>query len=189
MAEKPYPTPSCLTEQLLNLCWRLAVEMRAVYATCAQKISKDVADASYLPIQGKAVSATAADSATKATQDANGRVISDTYATKNSLPVVMTGATASVAGSTGLVPAPAKGDQAKYLKGDGSWGTIAAKTSELTNDAGFITASSLPTKTSQLTNDSDFITSSDISGKLNTSDLETALSELITEYGGTVPSD
>ena len=35
-----------------------------------------------------------------------------------------TGATSSVAGANGLVPAPAAGDQGKYLKGDGTWGTI-----------------------------------------------------------------
>ena len=33
------------------------------------------------------------------------------------------GATASAAGGTGLVPAPAQGDQAKFLKADGTWGT------------------------------------------------------------------
>ena len=36
----------------------------------------------------------------------------------------MTGATSSTAGAAGLVPAPAAGDQAKVLKGDGTWGTI-----------------------------------------------------------------
>ena len=42
---------------------------------------------------------------------------------------------------------------------------VPTKTSELTNDSGFITSSdipSIPTKTSELTNDSGFITSSDI---------------------------
>ncbi len=34
---------------------------------------------------------------------------------------VMTGATASVAGAAGLVPAPAAGDNVKFLRGDGSW--------------------------------------------------------------------
>ena len=33
------------------------------------------------------------------------------------------GATASVAGTAGYAPAPAAGDQGKYLKGDGTWGT------------------------------------------------------------------
>lgn len=35
-------------------------------------------------------------------------------------------ASASAAGTKGLVPAPAAGDQAKYLRGDGTWGAIAA---------------------------------------------------------------
>ena len=35
----------------------------------------------------------------------------------------MTGATSSAAGSNGLVPAPASGDQDKFLKGDGTWAT------------------------------------------------------------------
>lgn len=34
---------------------------------------------------------------------------------------VMTGATADVAGTSGLVPAPAAGEQDKYLRGDGAW--------------------------------------------------------------------
>ena len=34
---------------------------------------------------------------------------------------VMTGASSSVDGAKGLVPAPVKGDQEKFLKGDGSW--------------------------------------------------------------------
>ena len=33
----------------------------------------------------------------------------------------MTGATSSVAGTSGLVPAPAAGDEAKFLRGDGTW--------------------------------------------------------------------
>lgn len=44
----------------------------------------------------------------------------------------MTGATALTPGAHGLVPAPAAGDQNKYLKGDGTWGslgTAAAKNS------------------------------------------------------------
>lgn len=41
--------------------------------------------------------------------------------------------------------------------------TVPTKTSDLTNDAGFITSASLPTKTSDLTNDSGFITNSSLS--------------------------
>lgn len=40
--------------------------------------------------------------------------------------------------------------------------TIPSKTSELTNDSGFITSSALPTKTSELTNDSNFVVSTDL---------------------------
>ena len=36
-------------------------------------------------------------------------------------PDVMTGATQLAAGSSGLTPAPAAGDQDKFLKGDGTW--------------------------------------------------------------------
>lgn len=37
-----------------------------------------------------------------------------------------TGATSGAAGAHGLVPAPAAGDQGKYLKGDGTWATVQA---------------------------------------------------------------
>ena len=37
---------------------------------------------------------------------------------------VMTGATSIAAGATGTVPAPAAGDDTKYLKGDGTWATV-----------------------------------------------------------------
>lgn len=37
---------------------------------------------------------------------------------------VMTGATSSAAGTSGLVPAPASGDNDKFLKGDGTWGAV-----------------------------------------------------------------
>lgn len=37
-----------------------------------------------------------------------------------------TGAGASTAGAHGLVPAPAAGDNAKYLRGDGTWQTVSS---------------------------------------------------------------
>jgi hypothetical protein len=45
--------------------------------------------------------------------------------------------------------------------------SIPTKTSDLTNDSGFVTASDIPTKTSDLTNDSGFITASDIPAQVN----------------------
>ena len=65
------------------------------------------------------------------TQNANGEVT----ATKKTVRT-MTGATSSVAGATGLIPAPGTGDVGKFLKGDGSWGTPTNTTySEATSSA------------------------------------------------------
>lgn len=47
---------------------------------------------------------------------------------------VMTGATTSASGTRGLVPAPATGDNEKFLRGDGTWqesGVVFGKFSEL----------------------------------------------------------
>ena len=57
--------------------------------------------------------------AKRAERDKNGNPIDTTYATKDT----MVGATAQGAGEAGLVPAPTAGDQAKFLKGDGTWAT------------------------------------------------------------------
>lgn len=45
----------------------------------------------------------------------------------------MTAASGSAAGSAGLVPAPAKGDQGKYLRGDATWQSLSATTVGLGN--------------------------------------------------------
>ena len=95
-----------------------------------------------------ATSAGSAGSATKATQDSAGQTINSTYikslsasgrtititkgdGTTSTLTTqdtnttygVFAKATADAAGGTGLVPAPAKGQQGLYLRGDGSWAT------------------------------------------------------------------
>lgn len=105
MANKPYPTPANLSEQLVNLGWRLATEMRALHNTVNTKVSRKDADAAYLGKTAKAESAKTADVATKATQDGNGKNIASTYALKTSVPTVMKGATSAAAGSAGTVPA------------------------------------------------------------------------------------
>ncbi len=121
MAEKPYPNPANLTEQLQNLCWRLAAEMRALYNTVKTKMTKAEADKAYLGKSAKAESAKTADTATKATQDAKGNVIDQTYAKNSAIPTVMKGATSAAAGAAGTAPAPAKGANGKFLRGDGTW--------------------------------------------------------------------
>lgn len=50
---------------------------------------------------------------------------SSTIALTDTTYSAMTGATSGAAGTSGLVPAPAAGDQDKVLKGDGTWGAAA----------------------------------------------------------------
>lgn len=76
----------------------------------------------------------------------------------------ISGAVDSVNGQTGVVVLSASDVGALP-----SSTSIPSKTSDLTNDSGYITASALPTKTSDLTNDSGFITSAALPTK--TSDL------------------
>ena len=71
-------SPKNLTEQLLNLCERIAVEMRALFNTVDTKLGKTEKAAS----AKTADTATASVTATKATQDASGNIITSTYATK-----------------------------------------------------------------------------------------------------------
>ena len=89
-------------------------------------------------------SATKASSADKATQDSAGQQINTTYikglsvsgqtvtytkgngttgtiTTQDTTYSTFKGATTSTAGSTGLVPAPAAGNNLKFLRGDGTW--------------------------------------------------------------------
>ena len=82
MAGKPYETPSSTTEQILNLCWRIAVELRAIYNTAKARLTQAEADNLYLGKAAKAESAKTADSAGSASQDGQGRVITSTYLTK-----------------------------------------------------------------------------------------------------------
>lgn len=54
--------------------------------------------------------------------------LNDTKYTIIDTQAAMTGASAGAAGAKGLVPAPAAGDQGKFLQGDGTWATITAPT-------------------------------------------------------------
>lgn len=72
--------------------------------------------------------------ATKAIQDSNGNNIIDTYAKKTYVDgaisgavgkiTTYTGATSTANGTGGLVPAPTKGQQEKFLKADGTWADV-----------------------------------------------------------------
>ena len=99
-----------------------------------------------------ATNADTATYATKAGQDSQGQAINSTYiknvsvngktvtftkgngstfsvTTQDTTYTNMKGATSSAAGTTGLVPAPAAGDQTDFLRGDGTW----AQPSKATN--------------------------------------------------------
>ena len=66
--------------------------------------------------------------------EAEGKWVNSTLA--DALAVaVMTGATADVAGTSGLVPVPAAGDQLKYLRGDGTWAPVVAELSQADQQA------------------------------------------------------
>ena len=71
----------------------------------------------------------------KVTVDASGHVTAATAVAKSDITALgipaqdtkysnFKGAAASAAGAAGLVPAPASGDTNKYLKSDGTWGTV-----------------------------------------------------------------
>lgn len=105
--------PKSLTEQLLNLAERIAIELRTVVKTVGTKISKKDADTAYLGKTAKAASAKTADSATKATQDSNGNVIVNTYATKTELTNGLAGKLAT----TGKAQTAGTADTANALSG------------------------------------------------------------------------
>ena len=70
----------------------------------------------------------------------NGNTISATDTTYSAF----VGATSSVAGSAGLVPAPTTADPDKFLKGDGTWGDVASSTVYYVASYPDNTASDLP---------------------------------------------
>ena len=78
----------------------------------------------------KKVSSVTYDTTNKKLTYTTGSGTSDivTVATLKSAIGTMTGATASANGAMGLVPAPAKGKQASFLRGDGTWEAIEAIT-------------------------------------------------------------
>ena len=55
--------------------------------------------------------------------------VDEEIAKVSQLPGDMTGATAGTAGTHGLVPAPAAGDNEKFLRGDGTWQTVSGGSS------------------------------------------------------------
>ena len=69
----------------------------------------------------------------KVTSDATGHVSGQTTCTIKIPNSAMGAATADAAGSIGLVPAPAKGDQYKFLRADGTWAVAQTHSTDNTN--------------------------------------------------------
>lgn len=62
------------------------------------------------------------------TAGSNIQINGDTISATDTTYSVMSGASSGSAGTSGLVPAPAAGDQNKALKGDGTWGDVSSGT-------------------------------------------------------------
>ena len=92
-------SPKNFIEQFQNFIEHIAGVMKTF-------LTKEKADNYYLGKSEKASSASSADTATKATQDANGNVIPETYATKSEL-------TSDLAKIKALIPTIATFDEAK----------------------------------------------------------------------------
>lgn len=114
-------------------------------------------EASHAATADNAKKAATADSATKATKDGSDQVITSTYVkslsasgrtvtytkgdnstgtftTQDTTYDAFNGASESTAGGTGLVPAPAAGNQNKFLRGDGTW-QVAGEVTGVKGDA------------------------------------------------------
>lgn len=86
---------------------------------------------SYAEIIGNGTSSSSLSNARALDWDGNERLAGELYVNCNDdstggtkvITTPMTGASSSVAGATGLVPAPSAGDQDKFLKANGTWAT------------------------------------------------------------------
>ena len=132
-------------------------------------------------------------------------LIKECYSPSNPPPAG--GAVSSVNGKTGDVeldaadvgalpdttPIPTKTSDLTNDSGFITAAAVPTKTSDLTNDSGFITAAAVPTKTSELTNDSGFITAAAVptktsdltndSGFITAADVPTKTSDLTNDSG------
>ena len=98
--------------------------------------------------------------------DGNGKMyVNVPWTDTNTTYTNMGAATASVAGKAGLVPAPAAGAQAKYLRGDGTWQTppnttysnMGGATSSAAGSAGLVPAPAAGKQTSFLRGDGTWV--------------------------------
>lgn len=107
--------------------------------SAAESAAADAATATQAADDAQASKTAAATSASNAATSETNAAASATAAAASAaaasaaIATDMTGATASTAGTHGLVPAPAAGDDTKFLGGDGTWKDVPAELSGLTD--------------------------------------------------------
>ena len=67
----------------------------------------------------------------KLSAGSNITISGDTISATDTTYTAFTGCDSITAGTSGLVPAPSAGDEGKFLKGDGTWGTVSSGSSSL----------------------------------------------------------
>lgn len=95
--------------------------------------------------------------------------------------VDFTGADGSTAGAQGLVPAPAAGDNVKFLQGDGTWGTPAGGVTSVNNKTGAVTldASDVGAIDSTLKGAASGVAELDANGKVPSAQLPSYVDDVI----------
>jgi hypothetical protein len=111
----------------------------AAATSAAESTTADAATATQAADDAQASQTAAASAASNAATSASNAATSEANAEASAAEAArlaatdMTGATASTAGTHGLVPAPAAGDDTKFLGGDGTWKDVPAELSGLTD--------------------------------------------------------
>lgn len=117
--------------------WSKITNKLSNYVPTSRKINGK-ALSSDITLTSSDIGLTTAGSATRPVYFSDGKPVATTYTLGKSVPSDakftdtiysnMVSSSASSAGKAGLVPAPAAGDQNKYLRGDGTWASPAAQT-------------------------------------------------------------
>ena len=115
-----------LTPASLNSLVQNMVEPYAIYSTSVTYNTGDRVRYSYQAWE-------AIEDGITSTWDATKWQALDPIQTQIDNITTMTGATSGAAGTGGLVPAPAAGDDTKFLKGDGTWATVSSGGSGVTD--------------------------------------------------------
>ena len=117
--------------------WRKITNKLSSYVPTSRKINGKALSGD-ITLTSSDIGLSTAGSATQPVYFSGGKPVAITYTLGKSVPSDakftdtiysnMVSASATSAGKAGLVPAPAVGDQKKYLRGDGTWASPASQT-------------------------------------------------------------